>query len=362
MEGISNLNTASVTDMRYMFGYCFALTSLDLSGWNTAAVTDMRYMFEYDSKLKDIYVDNGFVINGKDQSMFMSCKSLPNYNGSKTDNTLAHYREDGYLQLKVAQQGNSPVGAQKTGDGTLRATCDLVLDDNELEILHPFTASQVSYTRTAAAEEWQDVYVPFAVDASALGRQYEAAMVNNFHEYQQEDGSYHVELEAKPLTSGTVPACTPLLLRWKSNMGGDARLELAATEVALPPSEGHVLDCASISREYRFEGSLASRGGFSTLTDYLMHEGTLCRITDTDAQMPPYHWYLTATDIAGSTPAATPADRIAIKIVGSDTTAIKETPSMDDRQPQPIYDLQGRRLAQEPQHGVYIKNGKKYVK
>ena len=27
-----------------------------------------------------------------------------------------------------------------------------------------------------------------------------------------------------------------------------------------------------------------------------------------------------------------------------------------------IYDLQGRKLSKEPTHGIYIKNGKKYVK
>lgn len=39
------IDTSSVTDMNYMFGECYALTSLDLSSFNTSSVTDMYYMF-----------------------------------------------------------------------------------------------------------------------------------------------------------------------------------------------------------------------------------------------------------------------------------------------------------------------------
>ena len=45
IEGIENLNTEKVTDMRYIFSNCRELTSLDLSSFNTANVTYMRYMF-----------------------------------------------------------------------------------------------------------------------------------------------------------------------------------------------------------------------------------------------------------------------------------------------------------------------------
>ena len=45
ITGISNLNTSEVTDMRYMFGRCESLTSLDVSGFNTSNVTYMSCMF-----------------------------------------------------------------------------------------------------------------------------------------------------------------------------------------------------------------------------------------------------------------------------------------------------------------------------
>ena len=45
IEGISNLNTENVTNMRLMFQYCASLKSLDLSHFNTEKVTDMSWMF-----------------------------------------------------------------------------------------------------------------------------------------------------------------------------------------------------------------------------------------------------------------------------------------------------------------------------
>ena len=42
---LSNVNTASVTNMSRMFNNCKRLTSLDLTDWNTASVTNMSSMF-----------------------------------------------------------------------------------------------------------------------------------------------------------------------------------------------------------------------------------------------------------------------------------------------------------------------------
>lgn len=42
---LSAWNTDSLTNIRYMFGYCTKLTSLDLSGWDTSNVTDMYGLF-----------------------------------------------------------------------------------------------------------------------------------------------------------------------------------------------------------------------------------------------------------------------------------------------------------------------------
>lgn len=45
INGMTNLRTADVTDMSYMFAYCNALSSIDMSAFNTANVTRMENMF-----------------------------------------------------------------------------------------------------------------------------------------------------------------------------------------------------------------------------------------------------------------------------------------------------------------------------
>ena len=54
IQGIGNLNTSEVTNMAYMFLFCFKLTNLDLRSFNTSKVVNMRSMFGRCSGLKSI--------------------------------------------------------------------------------------------------------------------------------------------------------------------------------------------------------------------------------------------------------------------------------------------------------------------
>lgn len=359
---LSSFSTGQVTDMEMMFWLCSKITSLDLSGFNTGKVKSMKYMFLACSKLANIYASDLFTTENveSDDTMFGSCSKLPNFNWEEIGKSHAHYRQGGYFQRLVGQLNKEGIGAQ--GDDQLVVSKKMVLsDDDDLTVFVPFTASSISHARAFTNDEWQAVYVPFPLDVDGILENYELAAINNFHEYEQTDGSWHLELEVKRITGGTISAYTPLLIRRKEGDRGQTTLTISADNVAIVADEGNVIDCASISREYKFTGTTKTLDALNGATDYLMQGGELQQAT-ASAVLPPYRWYLTATDIAGSptTPAAR-ADRITIKIVGNSTTAIAEALA-DDHQPQGIYDLQGRRLAQEPQHGVYIKNGRKYVK
>ncbi len=77
IEGLANLNTAVVTDMSYMFWFCSALTSLDLSSFNTENVTNMEYMFYNCSSLQTVNVSSFDISNVTDLGiMFGGCSSL----------------------------------------------------------------------------------------------------------------------------------------------------------------------------------------------------------------------------------------------------------------------------------------------
>ena len=77
IEGIENLNTEKVTDMRYMFSNCRELTSLDLSSFNTANVMYMSYMFNNCQKLTSLDLSSFNTANVTYMSyMFSGCSGL----------------------------------------------------------------------------------------------------------------------------------------------------------------------------------------------------------------------------------------------------------------------------------------------
>ena len=77
IEGLENLNTADVTNMRYMFGSCYSLATIDLSSFNTSKVTDMQGMFTSCHSLTSIDVSTFDMSNVTDmRTMFMDCPAL----------------------------------------------------------------------------------------------------------------------------------------------------------------------------------------------------------------------------------------------------------------------------------------------
>lgn len=86
ITGIENLNTGNVENMAYMFNYCTALESLDLSTLNTSRVTDVNGMFHFCSSLKNLNLNGFNTANVIDMSnMFHACYILPSLDLSSFD-------------------------------------------------------------------------------------------------------------------------------------------------------------------------------------------------------------------------------------------------------------------------------------
>ena len=89
IEGIDNLITSDVTEMKYMFAMCSSLTSLDVSEFDTKKVTDMKSMFQGCSSLSRLDVSGFNTEKVTNMSgMFQDCNNLTNLNisGIKTTN------------------------------------------------------------------------------------------------------------------------------------------------------------------------------------------------------------------------------------------------------------------------------------
>ena len=250
-----------------------------------------------------------------------------------------------------------------------------------------FTVKQLSYTRSFTHDKWQALYVPFETEVTEeLLKDFELAAPNNLHEYELADGKTKISLEAKLMKSGyTIKALRPYLIRAKE--AGEKTIQLTDCSLKEAAEDSYV-DCSSVLRHYKFIGTLQGKTSFDTSADFVLQQGVFLG-TETDTQLKPMRWYLNATDrntdmgiLPGSGNngdgggadggnGSTQASRsINITIVDGDATTgidklhvITEQTSGSKNGARPgIYDLQGRKLSQEPQNGIYIKDGKKVIK
>ena len=261
----------------------------------------------------------------------------------------------------------STIEATPNADLTYFTVADYPLSDaTAYTSLARFTADKLSYTRKFSDNKWLAVYVPFHINCDILEKEYEMAVINNFHEYEQEDGTYKVVLEVKRVTKGgTIPALTPCLIRIKTAPEAETYKTLTFTDVQFVPAAEKSTRCFSVTRNYEFFGTLNGKDGFNEYTDYVLSKGILYKAGN-NTHLLPQRWYLTATTRDGNSSAYAKLRSITINDSGDgEATGIDDihvnTESCTDASPA-IYDLQGRRLTQEPQKGVYIKNGVKQVK
>ena len=130
---LTNFNTENVTDMYSMFYKCTSLESLDLTNFNTAKVTNMESMFHKCFALKTIYASDKFVTDQVTEStcMFADCLNLKDYTYSKEDHTYANCGPTSYFTygrgyamfddatgtLTFSYKGFKPEGAYELNEG-----------------------------------------------------------------------------------------------------------------------------------------------------------------------------------------------------------------------------------------------------
>ena len=291
IEGIENLNTQNVTDMRNMFTCCYELTSLDvsnfntqnvedmtdmflsceklslldLSNFNTANVMGMSSMFSGCSTLQTIFASDKFVTDkvfGGDD-MFIDCENLKGFidyisNPDKTDKTYANYTT-GYFSKLVGKNGEEKIGA--TGETTQLTVDNLALADNKDFVAYePFAAKDASYSRTMnAGTTWGTLCLPFAIAQSQETecKFYRLTGIDNDNEC--------ITLES--YEGAEIPAGTPVLFKMNE---GKTSLSLSASnaEIATAPT------VAGTNTDVNLVGSFTKIGGNGnqglTDTDYII--------------------------------------------------------------------------------------------
>ena len=235
IDGIENLNTQNVTDMRDMFVCCYALTSLDVSNFNTQNVEDMTdmflgceglslldlsnfnterveymsFMFSGCSTLQTIFASDKFVTDqvfgGSD--MFSGCTNLKGFidyisDSGKDGNEYANYKT-GYFTKLVGKNGEKKIGAA----GEALTTENLILEDGKDFVAYePFAAKNASYSRDIPeGSKWGTLCLPFAIDQSKETecKFYRLTGIDNDNEC--------ITLES--CEEGIIPAGTPVLFK-----------------------------------------------------------------------------------------------------------------------------------------------------
>ena len=277
----------------------------------------------------------------------------------------------GYAFNNYYADAAGTIEATPNAEETAFAVASYTLTDAEVyDSKAEFTVTSLAYKRTFSHDKWVAVYVPFEINCDNLANDFEMAVVNNFHEYEQTDGSYNVVLEVKRKTSGTIPALTPCVMRLKTEPASATEKEIQLSNVPFSAAADNYIDCSSVTRYYKFTGSLAGKAANSLNgeTYFVLNEGTLHKANH-ETTLKAQRWYLYAEDRSiSSTSSAAMLHSISINVIGdseSDVTGIEDVHVVTEKATSArdgIFDLQGRRLNSEPTNGIYIKNGVKYVK
>ena len=379
IEGIENLNTQNVTDMRNMFTCCYELTSLDvsnfntqnvedmtdmflsceklslldLSNFNTANVMDMSSMFSGCSTLQTIFASDKFVTDkvfGGDD-MFVDCENLKGFidyisNPDKTDKTYANYTT-GYFTKLVGKNGEKKIGAA----GEALTTENLVLDDGKDFVAYDqFAAKNAFYIRVIPeGSTWGTLCLPFAIDQSQETecKFYRLTGIDNDNEC--------ITLES--YEGAEIPAGTPVLFKMNEN---EPTLSISVQNVGIvtkPKAETNTEDVNLV-------GSFTKIGGKDNQgladTDYIIGKDKFWRVSDLNdgkgVGIKPMRAYIH--------PATASQARAAMLSIGKGdgTTAIDNLNAISNDANAEYYDANGRRTNGLQKGLNIVKRGSKTYK
>ena len=249
-------------------------------------------------------------------------------------------------------------------DGKYTAEAVTLTDGEAYNSPVDIEVADFKYIRTFDAYKWQSLYVPFRMSLEQLTS-------NGLNVATPVDievvNKTVTRLNVQKLKSGFSKANYPSLIMCESD--GEKTIELA--DVTLSASKEKFIDCMSMTRKYVFNGVYQANKNLASNSEnainYIIKDGGLVLRTDDDVPAP-QSWYMNVTirenPFGGADePLSSDAKTMPIYVIGEGyATGIENVNTAEEHILHGIYDLQGRKLSQEPESGIYIKDGKKYVK
>lgn len=353
---VSHFDTRNVTDMSGMFYYCNLLTNLDVSGFNTSKVTDMSSMFAgcFQVKALDVsHFDTDNVTNM--ERMFEYCSynltsiDVSSFNTSKVTNMKEMFRGCSNLttiygnddwSLGVCEQSDNMFEHCENlvgGNGT-------VYDANRLNVTYarPDNNDQQGYFTSAFV---------YDISSAGVGTLYMDYALNI------PDADYFDVFYVKSVNSagtlylkkvrGVIPAKTAVVIF--GNEGSYSMIKSSESAAAIRDNmlQG-VTEETSVEDLQQKHGKdiyVLSRGNDSFIN--------FRKAGETVTSIPANRAYLPYTLASGARELAISFDE-GNEASGIETIAAGNVPTTG------VYTLSGQRVT-NPQHGLYIVNGKKVL-
>ena len=233
----------------------------------------------------------------------------------------------------------------------------VIIDDD-------YDVEKLTYYRELPNTEWNSLYVPFEIEVTdELLEDYEVAYMNNMHTYDaDDDGSIDkMDMEIIKIKNGTLKANYPYFIRAKNTEAMD--MNLVIENALVESTVGRTVSCQSVRSIFELRGIYEQMRQVDFAEMYGTHyaistEGGWWRTEGLN----PFRAYLTIIPRSG-TPVNAPAVRsIGITVGGEEnTTGVTEVKTENGEWKTEIYDLQGRRINEITESGIYIVDGKKVI-
>lgn len=246
---------------------------------------------------------------------------------------------------------------------------DVILEDSGIKsvvVKRNVEANSITYTRTfnASAGSWQSWIVPFNVTAGeGYDSRVQFARIIQFAYLDEDktivsdpnDGSLFIVLE-RVNPGETVVANAPYVV--KVPTAGE--YEFVSQDNRLYVTTPKTIAANTTTTNFTFNGVYTR----TTLSDIYMvaTNGVFSHMT-TPRDVNPYRWYFTAEPTNVYEPAAwTYPSNVRMLVLGEDELATSIMNALKNKEKQGVkFDVMGR-MIQNQQNGLYIQNGKKYIK
>ena len=317
-------------------------------------------------KITDVYTNDNSIF-GEDGAVphVFEMAGHPDANGLYGDvciNCNANNENIKYIQHFCGILGNNL--KLTSADGKYYAEAVTLTDGEAYNSPVDIEVADFKYVRTFDAYKWQPLYVPFRMSLEQLADN--GLSVATPVDIEVVDETI-TRLNVNKLKSGSSKANYPSLIMCESD--GEKTIELA--DVTLSAAKEGAIDCMSMTRYYVFNGVYQANKNLASNSEdainYIIKDGGLVLRNDDDVPAP-QSWYMNVkirqNPFGGADePLSSDAKVMPIYVIGEGyATGIENVNAAEEHIQQGIYDLQGRKLNQEPESGIYIKDGKKYVK